>query len=304
MNQPFKKGGTLCASFLLLGILHYFMAAFCNKWTDGFTILRIHSELPFNPAWESTPISNEKRNELHDIFSQKFHYLASGGQCFAFASENERYVVKFFKHKFRKPYSYFLKIPLPEKLDQLRKRKLNKALYKLKRDFTSYKIAYEELPQETRLLYIHLNKGTQLNQSITIIDKLGIEHLIPLDDVEFIVQAKAELVYAHIETLMKQGDTQGVREALHSILHIIVNRCKRGIFDEDPRIHRNFGFIGNTPIFIDVGRFVRDPTRRDPIVYKADLLTITKRFRAWLKESHPKLVPILEEELNAFEVNF
>ncbi len=300
MNLRFRKLLLLALSALLLKVVYTFTASFCDRQTDGFSMAKIHSDLSYDPKWETTPLSLEKQNLLNEALSQKFHYLGCGGQCFAFASEDDRYVIKFFKHKIRKPYSYFLKTSLGP-LDALRLPKLNKALRKLNRDFTSYKIAYEDLQDETGLIYIHLNKGTSLCRSLTIIDKLGIEHQVPLDEVEFIVQAHAQLLYSRIEDLMAHGDADGARQALHAILELIVSRCKKGVFDEDPRLHRNFGFTGNKPIFIDVGRFVRDPLRKECAVYKADLHDITKRFRDYLNMSHPELVSTLDKALYEFE---
>ena len=134
-----------------------------------------------------------------------------------------------------------------------------------------------------------------------IIDKIGIQHQISLDDVEFIVQKKADLVYCRINEIMANYDLVAGRKALHSILEVILSRCHKGIYDEDPRIHRNFGFLDEKSIFIDVGRFIKDPKRTQPDIYKSDLQHITKRFRHYLEESHPLLVPILDEELYAIQ---
>lgn len=286
---------------LFLVVLYQVASSFCNRQTDGFSIARIHSDLSYNPAWETAALKLEEQQELDCALAQKFYYLGCGGQCFAFGSEDGRYVIKFFKHRIRKPYSYFLKASLVGPLEKARQRKLSKALFKLKRDFTSYKIAFDELREETGIIYLHLNKTAALSRSVLIVDKLGIEHRIPLDDIEFVVQRQAELVYTRIANLMASGDRQAARQTFHALLEVIVNRCQKGVFDEDPRLHRNFGFVGDTPIFIDVGRFVRDPSRKDPAVYKADLRAITKRFRSDLEESHPELVCILDEELQAFQ---
>ncbi len=264
----------------------------------------IHSDLPYNPAWETKPISNETRLELEAIFSQKFRYLGCGGQSFVFVSENNEYVIKFFKHRlFRKPYSIFLTLPLPSVIELSRLRKLNRALFKLNRDFTSYKLAYEELREETGLMYIHLNKGTELKRTLNIVDKIGIEHEIDLDEVEFVVQKHADQLCPRIDALTAEGDITGARNTLHSILEVIIKRCKKGIFDEDPRIHNNLGLIGQRAIFMDVGRFVRDPERSIPSVYYNDLKAIIdKRFRPWLERCHPELIPFLDEEMDKFDV--
>lgn len=295
------------ATVSVFSAFFYFFSPFCNAKTDGFSLVRIHSELPYENKWESPPLSAEQTKELETALSQPFHYLACGGQCFAFVSEDEHYVIKFFKHRIRKPYSYFYYSSLPQILDGIRKRKLAKAHFKLSRDFNSYKMAYENLREETGLLYIHLNKQEKTTppcvaeKTIHIFDKLGIAHQIKLDDIEFVVQKRAQLAYAHIDEQMQTNDLAAARESLRSIIHVIAERCKKGIFDEDPKIHRNLGFVGQEPIFIDVGRFTIDPSRKNPAVYHKDIRYITKRLRYDLEESHPSLVPILQEEIDAFE---
>ncbi len=286
-------------AILLSLICFYYLMLFCDAQTDGFSVARIHSDLSFHPEWE--PAETQSKEILDPIVGQTFHYLACGGQCFAFISEDRRYVIKFFKHKLRHPLSTFLKMHLPYPWEQKRLKKLNKALFKLNRDFTSYKIAYEDLREETGLIFLHLNKGGNLNRSITIIDKLGISHTIALNDVEFVVQQRAELVYSYFNRLVKHDDLASIKAAMQSLFSLIVSREQKGIFDEDARLYRNFGFIDERPIFIDVGRFRRDLRYQDPILYKKDLEDIIGHFRDWLEETHPTLVPTLDTELNAFK---
>lgn len=286
---------------LSLWAIYHFVGGFCARQTDNFSVARIHSTLPYNARWETAPLSEENQQELEAALSQEYRYLACGGQCFAFGSEDGKYVIKFFKHRIRKPYSYLLNLSLPQALDKLVQRKKDKALFKLNRDFLSYKLAYEDLQEETGLLYIHLNKGESLQRSLSIVDKIGIKHKISLDEIEFVVQKQGRLAPSHIHALMEKREFEKARYALRAMLETIVSRCKKGFFDEDPQIHRNFGFVGDKPIFIDVGRFVPDSRRKDPAVYSADLLKITHRFRKWLAEAHPELVTILDEEIRIFE---
>ncbi len=285
----------------------YFSSQFCNAQTDGFSIARIHSDLPYETQWEASALSAEETTALDEALSQPFHYLGCGGQCFAFASEDDQYVIKFFKHRIRKPFTYFYHANLPRILDEVRERKYYKAVFKLNRDFNSYKMAYENLRAESGLIYIHLNKHEKTtplcigNKQLEVIDKLGIRHAIELDGIEFVVQKKATLAYDRIAALMQKSDLTGARESMRSIIHAIAERCKKGIFDEDPKIHRNLGFVGTEPIFIDVGRFIMDPSRKKPEVYCKDIRYITKRLHHDLEDNYPLLVPILEEEIHAFE---
>ena len=294
-----RKKAITCLSLFLLTALFHFVSRFCEKQTDGFSLALIHSGLKFNPAWETKPISYDVKVKLDQVFSQKFHFLGSGGQCFAFVSDDGLTVIKFFKFRlFRKPYYYFLTKPLPCPFELSRLRKLHRALFKLRRDFTSYKIAYEELKEESGLIYLHLNKGAELNRKIQIIDKIGITHEIDLDDVEFAVQRRAEPILPRISTFLANSDLSSARLALRAILKTLVHRCQKGVFDEDPRLYNNLGFIENDAIFIDIGRFVLDSTRKEPAIYLADIKGITdKNLRGWLQRNHPELEKILDEEL-------
>jgi glycosyltransferase involved in cell wall biosynthesis len=284
---------------LPLLILLHITSRFCEEKTDGFSVALIHSGLIFNPTWESGPPSPEAKVELDRVFSQKFHYLGFGGQSFAFLSEDGNYVIKFFKFRlFRKPHHFLLTHPLPSVLELSRLRKLDRALFKLHRDFTSYKIAYEELREEAGLLYLHLNKGNDLKRTVRIIDKIGIEHEIDLDNIEFAIQRKAEPIFPRINASMAKGDLAAAKQSLHAIIQAIVNRSQKGVFDEDPRLYNNLGFVGQKAIFIDIGRFVRNPSLKDLAVYLDDLKRITdKSLRPWLKENHPELLPCLDEEI-------
>ena len=275
-----------------VALLFYLAKTFCDAQTDGFSVARIHSEFAPSPEWQIEPLETAQREQLREILSQPFHYLACGGQAFAFASHDGRYVIKFFKHRFRKPYSYLY--------PYLSEKKLQKSLLKMRRDFTSYKLAYEELKEESGLVYIHLNKDVPLDLTAHITDKLGISHEIPLNDVEFVLQKRAVLAYDYIDTLVQEQNLPKLRAGFAAILKGIVSRCEKGIFDEDPKIHRNLGFIEEAPIFIDVGRFVRDDQRKNPDIYREDLRLIMKRFRHWLEECHPELVDLLDEEMKIY----
>ena len=112
---------------IICAVVFYYIGSFCDQQTDRFSIARIHSDLPFNPAWETAFLSAEKKAELRKLLDQKFHYLGCGGQCFAFASEDGSYVVKFFKHKVRKPFLLLLNMSLPVQLKKACRKKLDKA---------------------------------------------------------------------------------------------------------------------------------------------------------------------------------
>ncbi len=274
---------------LLLGI--FFLPKFCRNQTDGFQVANIHSTLPYNENWDVDC------GPLPDIFDQKFSYLASGGQAYAFVSADGKYVIKFFKHHLRR-LPFWLKIlPLPENLAVRRDGTKAKRLRKFLRDFTSYKLSYEQLPKETGVLYVHLNKTDTLKTKVQIIDKLKIEHTIDLDGIEFVVQKRADLVFPYLAKLIENGEIERSKRCIRSILDLVENRCAKGIYDEDPRLHRNFGFVDDQAIVIDVGRLRRDPTRKDSRVVSQDLCKITASLQTYLDVASPELATFLKKEL-------
>ena len=280
----------LFCSFLIYGA-----AQFSLKKTDGFSIASLESQFPSAPEWNIEDLAPEEKVELDKALSQPYHYLGFGGQCYAFESQDQKYVIKFFKHRFNR---FQLKLIENSLLKPFGFYKIyNRFLSKHVRDFTSYKIAYDLLKKQTALLYIHLNKTSHLHKKLTLSDKIHIFHEIDLDQTEFLLQKKAQLVHPWIEEKIKEGNLTAIRKGIRSIFELIVSRCKMGIYDEDPKIHCNIGLLEEEAIFIDVGRFKKDDTRTNSSIYLQDLQNITLRFKNELGKKHPELLEIFEEEL-------
>ncbi len=291
--------------FIVAGVCWGFkeLSSFCHQQTGGFTILGISSHRPFNAMWETNPLSNSATQEVKLALNQKYSYLFSGGQAVVFASEDGQYVIKFFDQSRLQPR--FLARHLPRQFFDEKKlaKKLWKRENKLDRDFSSYKLAFDELKDETGLLLVHLNPTNWIQKKLTLVDKIHIEHQIDLDGFEFILQKRAELVYPRLERLVKAGDEDGAKEALCSILQLFVTRCQKGIDDSDPDLDKNFGFIGSQAVQIDTGRFTKHTMcsryhqRNSPletVVVRAPV--IKESFKKWLVELDPKLLSYFETE--------
>ncbi len=243
---------------LLFCLAFYGAKQFCEKETDGFTVTQLAKPLPELAVLPGVP---------REILDQRFHYLGRGGQAFAFESEDGHYVIKFFIHQ--------------------------RKTVKRERDFNSYRIAGEDLKEESGLSYVHLNRTVDLRRQLTIVDKLGIAHSIDLDNKAFVLQKKADLFYPYLEQLLETGQTDRMKEALSSLVSLIGSRCEKGIFDEDAKLHRNVGFIENRAIFIDVGRF-----RKADVDKKHEVVTVMGPLQVWLKNKDPALVQYLQEKID------
>lgn len=261
---------------------------------DRFLTIEIKSNHPYEPAFESRPLTHEEFEEVDRALSQKYTYFGCGGQAFVFFSEDGKYALKFFKQRhFRQP-TYLNHIPF---IDKYRNLKYAKRKRKIQQEYGSYKLGFDKLPHETALVYLHLNKTNHFNRSITLIDRLELEHAIDLDTTDFILQRRAQLVPDTINAHMRACATEEAQKTISSVVHLIVHRCKLGYGDKDPNIATNCGIFEGRAIKIDVGRFYLDERMKQPLFYKAELFHLTRPFRNWLLQNHPILVPHLDAEV-------
>lgn len=270
----------------ILSLALWSMARFCKAQTGSFTIARITSDLSFHPEWETSSYLTEE--ELRQIVSQPFHFLGKGAQSFVFASEDGKTVIKFFRHHHLSAPSWYQWLPFKWAEESIRKKQS-----KLSKDFASYKLAYQELREETGLLYLHLNKTSHLHLTLDLVDKIGIHHPLPLDDYEFVIQKRATLAYTALQTWIDRGQMHEAKEALTSLVKLLADRSRKGIYDKDPDLNTNFGFIGTQPIQIDIGRFKHRITPSDP----TELFRITDNLHQWLMQRVPELDSHLKSEL-------
>ena len=91
------------ALILIFAISLYGLGRLYYAVTDGFTIENITSSLPFDESLETRPLNEEEKTLVDLILDQKFTYLGKGCQSYVFLSEDQQYVLKFFKYQRYKP---------------------------------------------------------------------------------------------------------------------------------------------------------------------------------------------------------
>lgn len=265
--------------------------------TAGFTINNITSDFSYHENWETTPLSNAEKEKVKQILSQKFSYLGKGCQSYVFLSEDGEYVLKFVKYQRFRPQAwldYFEFIPI---VNNYRLAKIEKKHKKLNMLFTSWKIAYEYLRPETGLLYLHLNKSNDLEQTLIIYDKMGIEHELNLDTMEFLLQKRANMLCSTLTHFIQKGQLGEAKDLIDNLLNMILSEYSRGLADNDHALMQNTGAIGTMPVHIDVGQFVMNPEISKPSVYKQELFSKTFKFRMWLERHYPDLATYLNKRL-------
>jgi hypothetical protein len=234
---------------LLLGLLGLLTAGIVSispicRRPDTFSAKRASISFRHHPEWSILPLTSAERQNLTQILSQPFHHLAGGSQSFAFESADGKYVIKFFR----------IKRLVPRPIHCFRPKKIANRQRNLHLLFNAYKLMYEKFRKESGLVYIHLNKSKDLNLTLHVQDRINQHHVVDLDQVPFIIQEKAELLMHRLVRLKAEKKDDELEAAVSAFLGLVKQRIEAGITDLDPGIDQNYGFIGDRPIQIDVGR--------------------------------------------------
>ena len=217
---------------------------------DGFTIRRIG--VFSMPEIKSYPLDAASEAALQ----QKYYYLSRGHQCYAFVSEDGRYILKLPRYDlYQTPFwMRACRFPFVERAHNAFVADKQKRLRFL---LGSFKIAFEELKEETALLYSHLGRTDQLDKTVLIQDRIGRSYSIDLDRTSFLLQTYQPLMMPLCQSSVLSGDREKAKEILNAFIELIALRAGKGIFNKDPSFFRNFGMKGAKGVQIDVGSFYR-----------------------------------------------
>jgi hypothetical protein len=232
----------------------------------GFSVAKITSTFSNDGSLGIEEPSGRDLDQLRTALRQKYKFLAVGSQSYAFVSEDGKYVIKFFR----------MKHLIPRISDAWNKGRIEYQRENLLSIFKAHKMAYDEYRKDAGLVYIHLNRSGHLETKLTVSDVLGRSHVIDLDQTEFVLQEKAELIFTRLKKLVKQRDKSGVQSAIAAVMDLVKRRIDQGIADHDKAVKHNYGFVGDRPVQLDIGR-----------IYKAskphDYQRIEKRINEWLQ---------------------
>jgi hypothetical protein len=283
---------------ILFPILFFGVERFCHKQTRGFQLYKILSKHDAEFPDLLPSLCENDLAQLRTIFNQPFYFFGSGGQCYAFISEDKKTVLKLFKNHHIRLWKFLNRIPLPQALARYRQTILHKNLHQSPAFFESCKISYLELKERTGLIYLHLHQTDYFERKLTIIDKLGIAHQIDLDSIDFALQKKAERTNPKLKKLIRENNLDAAKQCVESLLSLAVEKCQKGIRDRDPNFRRNIGFIDNRAIEIDLGSFSRDESLKNPENFKWELLDKTQKLKQWLGRRNQDLSLYLSNRID------
>ncbi|MBS0627974.1 MAG: hypothetical protein JSS09_07170 [Verrucomicrobia bacterium] len=280
--------------FCLIIASGYFLTRFCHKQTDGFAVAKIRLATPYN---FQTHNSEEDKKLALSILSQPLSYIGRGGQCYAFTTADNKYVVKLLKYNNNYPKIWFRLFPFPFGWESYRQKKLSNKKTKLEGEYRSYQIAVNDLREETGIIYFHIDSEIEPSINLHIQDKLGIFHTLPANQYQFYIQKKGTAFYPKIKQLLDSGKIELAKKSLDDLTLYLIKRCQKKITDGDDGIWRNFAFYGDKPFQIDIGQFSYNSSLCSNEEYQNDLLFFTKDFRRWLEETSPILAKYFTDSI-------
>lgn len=291
-----KKIFSFFLKFIGAAVVFSGLHFFCGQKTKGFRPYLILSDLPNDPRWETPPLSPQEQQDLAKILDQPFTYLGSGGWCYAFLGQDQKTVLKFYRHSHLLPSSILKDFSFEKLL--LKSQTLSpNAQYFQEFTFKSCMLLLKEAKERSGLIYVHLNKTQNMHKPVVLVDNIGAQHLIDLDKTEFVVQKKADLLIPHLKTLIEQHRLEEAKRCLDDMLDCLTALYRSGMRDYDTSLRQNFGFVDGRAITLDLSSFGFDPSLQDPANYKKEINIKTKRLGHWLKKYHPDLFAYYDAKL-------
>lgn len=278
---------------IILGIMLFLsIERFCRFQTGGFRVSKVCVEYDYGFSEASSEIPSEMRV----LLDQPYTFLGRGVQFFAFLGEDQKTVLKLFKHHhtgipidfIEKWFPSFLRDPLIEK----RKRRMQRL-------FKSAYIAKTKLAQETGVFFCHLAKNKSDSFPIILKDKLGSPFPLDLGITEFVVQKKAIDAEKTLDTLLQKKQVDEAILAMQKLLVLIEERSQKGIKNKDGKILENYGFIENEPIEMDIGSYIYRNHSTCPNPHRNASQKAKKQLLHWVQKHHLTFYDQIQQALNS-----
>jgi hypothetical protein len=297
-----KKILRISLCFLAVAALFAGLRSFCLKQTQRFRPYLILSNLPNEPRWEAPPLTAQEQKNIDQLLDQQFTFLGSGGWCFAFLGQDQKTVLKFYRHTHLLPSSIFKEFSFKKLLLQSDPWPQNDPYFQ-EFNFKSCMLLYTQAKERTGILYVHLNKTQGKHKPVTIVDNIGIHHIVDLDKTEFVVQKRADLLFPHLQRLSNQKKMDEAKRCIDDFFNCLLTLCKRGIRDYDHSLRNNFGFTDEGAVTLDISSFGPDETIKIPSNYKIEIADKTQRLFRFLRKYHPDLYSHSEQRLSEIVEN-
>jgi hypothetical protein len=265
-------------------VILFCLIAFCigvgktlHTAQDGFSSRRIHCL--------NNEVDEDWDEEIDFALSQPFHYLGRGRQCFAFASEDGKYVLKLPRTDIYKTPFWARVLPVKPYREKL------ESAHLMRQQFFqgSVDISFNDLQGQTGLIAVHLGKSSSKGKTLVLVDRLGFKHYLPLEKTSFVLQYKRPILMRAFSQALQDGDKEAAKRMIDALIAAVVERAEKGILNKDPSFLRNYGYDGQKAYTIDIGTFIRSPdTVQNSIEYSLNPI------KEWLAKTDPEMLDYLK----------
>ncbi len=267
---------------------------FCFKSTLPFSVEEIRPVRDFSFQAAQTS-SQEELEKFRSVFSKPFVYSKETDLCYIFVSQNNEYIIKFFKMRKLTPKYWLNYVPFPW-LEQERLNKIGHRERTRQELFGNFKTAFEEFRHQTTLVFIHFFSTNWLKTKVQLIDQQNSLHVVSLDTVPFVLQRNPKPLFEYVEELIQKEKTKEAISSLLLVLDLVKDRCQRGLADQDSELEFDYGFIGNRAVFTQIGRMQQDDSLKTPLSTLREVFKVNQKITDWLKKNHPSLAVEFQKE--------
>lgn len=244
--------------FFLLVTTSLMLPAVYKRFTHSFHLNRCIAEIPYQASWEFPSLLTKE--ELLQVFSQKFFFLARGSQSFVFTSEDGNFVLKLF------------------------------ILDSSKKILESCKVASSYIPKKTGLVYAHLNLTNEDLPRLYLRGPAGKHSFIPLDQFRFALQQRVIPLSEELLRDYHEKSFSSFCQKVENVFSFIDWRSDQKIYNRDSRHISNFGFLGNELIEIDFGQYTLCPEDKR----KKEKNRFSRNLIQWMKKETPEWESLIE----------
>ncbi len=235
--------------------------------------------------------------EMEQILSQPFYFLGKGRQCFAFQSKDGKYVLKCPRTNIYKLPFWSRVLPAINTREKMREDKTKRRKFV----FESFRLAQENLQEETGIIAAHLGTTEGSFKPISLFDPLGIKHTLPMGTTLFILQHKQPLWTPIFLKAQKQNDIEEQKRLLNALVDIVIQRARKGMLNRDRSFLRNYGFDGTRAYQIDIGDFFQLKSWEPSQAFEKAVRDSLAPVQEWLAVVNPPMLDVLNRRLETFE---
>lgn len=220
-------------------------------------------DIPYNP---------QELEHIKAILKQPLRFLGVGSQCFAFVSKDDQYVIKICKApRYKNPQ-------------------------KKEADFLSYLLAFQQIPTQSQMIFLHLNPTETLQIPLKILDPLGLPHFLKADHLSFYIQKKLTPFRDYLEPILPTLSILQARNIVDELLELCAASCKKPIQVRDIQL-KNIGRQEGKFFWMDPGRIRKKNALPSFEEQKKEFSRLSSRLKPFLTALHPIFASVLEEAI-------